>query len=210
MVEDFYQNDEISWQAPGRKDRLLIRNVGNDGKIQKTHVQLRYMLMSLREAYEEFRKNYSDAKIGVSKFSNLRPDHIRLFGKMQHNVCVCTYYENSRLILQALKSCTNLSLEFSEFVKQIVCSLSERSCMYSECELCTNKILSFKPHADIESTTTRYFQWQKSDKISKVEILSTFKDVFSELLKQVKYFLLHTFVKREQAMAFEKLMQKML
>lgn len=113
------------------------------------------MLMSLKEAYEEFRKNYSDAKIGVSKFANLRPEHILTFDKIPHNVCVCLYHENIRLILEALKSHTNFSTEFSTFVEQIVCSASKIDCMYSECSICANKIFSFKPLTDIEHTPTK-------------------------------------------------------
>lgn len=164
------------------------------------------MLMSLHEAYEEFRNNFSDAKIGVSKFANLRPDHVRLFKKIPHNVCVCIYQEKVRLILQALKTCTDLSTEFSGFIEQVTCNPSTKDCMYSVCEVCMNRIHLFKPNDNLESTPTRYFRWQKiEDKMSKVEIISTYKEIFGELLKQKLSFLLHTFIKREQAMAFEQL-----
>ena len=35
-VKDFYSNNEISWQAPGRKDFVTIRTVNSDGTRAKT------------------------------------------------------------------------------------------------------------------------------------------------------------------------------
>lgn len=199
LVDEFYNNDEISWQAPGRKDRLLIREKDENGRIQKSHIQLRYMLMSLSEAYEQF-QSFCNEKIGFSKFASLRPKHVKIFDKIPHNVCVCVYHENVRLLLQALKPSTQLNQEFSGFINQVVCSPTLKDCMYSECETCANKLLSLKPQEDVQDTPAKYFQWQKSEK---VEIISTVKETFSELIKQSKYFLRHTYIKRQQSLAFE-------
>ena len=49
-VKSYYENDEISWQAPGRKDRIIIREVSANGESSKTTLQVRYLLMSLKEA----------------------------------------------------------------------------------------------------------------------------------------------------------------
>lgn len=140
---------------------MLVRTVDDKGKVTKDHIQLRYMLMSLREAYEQFCNTYSDVKIGVSKFADLRPKHIRLFDQIPHNVCVCIYHENVRLLLNALKTFTNLSTEFSSFINQIVCNPSEKACMYSECEDCHNKLSSFKPLADIENSLLNIFNGRR-------------------------------------------------
>ena len=48
----FYSNDDISWQAPGRKDRVIYRSRDANGKKHKEYVQCRYMLMSLGEAHQ--------------------------------------------------------------------------------------------------------------------------------------------------------------
>ncbi len=50
LVHSFYNND-ISWQAPGRKDRIIIRETNSFGKKTKRTEQLRFLLMSLKEAY---------------------------------------------------------------------------------------------------------------------------------------------------------------
>ena len=44
--------------------------------------------MSLKEAYNKFKESNADAKIGLSKFCDLRPQHIKLFDHIPHYVCV--------------------------------------------------------------------------------------------------------------------------
>lgn len=42
-VMNFYGNDDISWQAPGRKDRVIInRSKYEHGEKHKEYVQCRY------------------------------------------------------------------------------------------------------------------------------------------------------------------------
>ena len=37
LVQDFYKSDDISWQAPGLKVRVIIREVNSDGvRLKKT------------------------------------------------------------------------------------------------------------------------------------------------------------------------------
>ena len=68
------------------------------------------MLMSLREARSKFKKEHLSLKIGLGKFCELRPTLVKLFNQIPHQVCVCTcsYHENVRLLLVALKDHTNL------------------------------------------------------------------------------------------------------
>ncbi len=109
LVHAFYNSNDTSWQAPGRKDRIIIRETtGNGEKIKRTE-QLRYMLMSLKEAYNKFVKENPNNKVGLSKFCELRPAKVKLFDHIPHNVCVCSYHENVRLLLVALKIHTTLS-----------------------------------------------------------------------------------------------------
>ena len=54
--------------------------------------------------------------------------------------------------------------------------------------------------------TEQYYQWKSTDsRIEKVVITDTVDAVFNELKKQLSTFLLHTFVKREQAASFDSL-----
>ena len=51
LVSEFFVTNEISWQAPGRKDCVTIWEKDITGKRVKRVEQTRYMLMSLKEAY---------------------------------------------------------------------------------------------------------------------------------------------------------------
>ena len=46
----FYNNNEVSWQAPGIKDRIIIREVNSTGEKVKRTEQLRYL--SSKEYYK--------------------------------------------------------------------------------------------------------------------------------------------------------------
>ena len=153
--------------------------------------------MSLKEGYNKFiiKKSNSDTKIGISKFCELRPQCVKLFDHITHQVCVCPYHENIRLLLTALKGYTQLSVDFRSFIDQVTCDSSKKECMSSVCATCSDKINQFTP-SNAEATV-RYYQWQSNDKIDKVEIIGTIGDAFLELKRLLKDFLLHTYVKRK-------------
>ena len=88
-VTDYYQRDDISHQAPGRKDVVTIYD--ENGEKQK--VQVRHLTSSIIETYRLFRKDFENIEIGKSKFAELRPKHVLLSSKLPHNVCLCKYHE---------------------------------------------------------------------------------------------------------------------
>ena len=142
-VVDFYLSDDVTWQAPGKKDHVIIR----DSERNKTVKQTRYMLMSLGEAYEIYKtSDLSAPPVKRSKFCHLRPAHVKLFSKIPHNVCVCSYHENVRLLLKSLSQHTNLSHDTSKFLNQIVCESDSELCMRSKCGKCRDSINYFQAH----------------------------------------------------------------
>ncbi len=192
LVHLFYHNDDISWQAPGRKDRIIIRESDEHGVKTKRTEQVRYMLMSLKEAFNKFKEINTGTKIGLSKFCELRPECVKSFDHIPHQVCVCPYHENVRLLLTALKGYTQLSVDFHSFIDKVTCNSSEKKCMKSECVTCKDNIDQYAPINP--EVTVRYYQWQSNDKIDKVEIIGTVGDTFLELKRLLKDFLLHTYV----------------
>ena len=108
-VLDFYNSDN-TWQAPGLKDRAIMREIGADGvKIKRTE-HVRYMLMSLREAHSNSRESHADTKTGLAVFCELRPKSVKLFDLIPHHVCVCFYHKNVCLLLVPLSKHTSLKL----------------------------------------------------------------------------------------------------
>lgn len=89
LVRNFYEQDDISHQAPGRKDVVTIRSE-NGGK---TKVQARHLTTTINEVYAMFKESNPNIKIGQSKFSELRPKHVLLSSQLPRNVCLCKYHE---------------------------------------------------------------------------------------------------------------------
>lgn len=206
-VLNFYQSDDVSWQAPGRKDKVVCYETDNiTGERKKVEMQTRYLLMSVQEAHKLFLETNPIHTLGKSKFASMRPKHCKLFDKIPHNVCVCTYHENVRLLLEGLKDHAYLSTVFETFIGKVVCDSSSKACMTSHCNLCQGKIRTFTPSPESLVQPLKYWQWQKAEKkAEKVEILCTVQEAFNELVVQLQPFLLHTYVKRKQAATFKEL-----
>ena len=140
-------------------------------------------------------------------FKGLRPANVRLFDQIPHNVCVCEYHENIRLILSVLVHHTDLSS--SNFVKQVTCDESNKHCIYRRCDDCRNLLGAFKPTAENGEVITKYQQWQTPDKrAEKVTITATVNDIFEDLRSQLTSFLVHRYIKRNQQEYFFKLVDE--
>ena len=204
LVHSFYRTDDISWQAPGRKDRIIIRETTEEGDRIKTTQQVRYMMMSLREAYNKFIEQHSTMKMSLSKFCELRPPNVKPFDHLPHQVCLCSYHENVRLLLEVLREHSSLSTKFSSFMEQVTCDATSKKCMTRDCSTCVDLINEFAPQSS--SVILQYYQWKSTDsRIEKVVMTDTVDAIFNELKKQLNTFLLHTFVKRNQAASFDSL-----
>ena len=157
------------------------------------------MMMSLREAYNKFIEQHLTTKMNLSKFCELRPPNVKLFDHLPHQVCLCSYHKNVRLLLVALREHSSLSTEFSSFIEQVTCDATSKKCMTRECSTCVDLIDEFVPQSS--SVILQYYQWKSTDsRIEKVVMTDTV-----ELKKQLSTFLLHTFVKRKQAASFDSL-----
>ena len=165
------------------------------------------MLMSLREAYNKFKEENPSLKIGLTKFCDLRPAHVKLFDQIPHQLCVCSYHENVRLLFVALKEHTSLNTEFSAFIEQVTCDASSKNCMSGRCSECENAIEKYALVNNFYSI--QYQQWQSVDnRVEKVNITGTVDDYFDELKTQVGPFLLQICVKRKQRLSFKSLVEK--
>ena len=154
--------------------------------------QVRYMIMSLREAWNKFKEEHSTPKMCLLKFCELRPPNVKLFDQLPHQVCLCSYHENVRLLLAGLGEHTSLSAELLSKLPVI-----SKKCMTREYSTCDDMIDWFSPQAHSESL--RYYQWKSTDnRIEKIVAIDTVDMIFNKLKKQLNTFLLHTFVKRER------------
>ena len=161
--------DEISSVAPGKKDATIIKST--DGS--KTKVQKRYLVVTVREVYEQFKLAYPNEKIGGTSFSLLRPKHVLPTSDIPHNVCLCKYHTNVDLLLLSLSRILNTPKTTSRFREAIVCDSNDETCMASQCEHCGNLKhfdALFQCNGQVGGQDLTYHQWKTIDsKIVKVE-----------------------------------------
>lgn len=92
-IVQFYQDNGISRQSANKKDIVHIK---------KQPVPLRFMCMTVGEAYALFVSSLEasnpDTTVSATTFYSLRPRWVKI--KTPHDVCVCVYHENFRLLTQ--------------------------------------------------------------------------------------------------------------
>ena len=189
-VISFLSSDDITWQTPGRKDNVIIRQKNDKGEKVKLIYQARYMLMSLMEAYKLFKLQNPDQTIGKTKFCEMRPKYIKLYDSLPHNVCVCKYHENVRLLLRALHPFTNLPVNVSTFTDSLVCSSNDESCMRLACADCQDNFSNLgNLGSNDDQIHVNYQQWQ-SDELNvlrKFDLCSSLQSILDDLRKQLKH-----------------------
>ena len=94
-IKAFYLSEDVSRIMPGKKDYCTV--IDSQGK--RIHLQKPLLLCNLKEAYQMFKERNPLAKVGFSKFADLRPKNRVLAGiSGTHSVCVCTIHQNVKLM----------------------------------------------------------------------------------------------------------------
>ncbi|XP_063241124.1 uncharacterized protein LOC134541539 [Bacillus rossius redtenbacheri] len=199
-VQNFLCSDEISRQAPGKQD---VKSVKHPQTGKRRLVQKRHMVMTVGEAYQEFKERHPEVVIGKSTFYSLQPQYVLPVSETPHNVCVCKYHSNVCYLLEALSKCI---VKFPKMHKvlltKLCCSITEEKCMMGVCSSCSNidfeKLIT---HCKNEmKTTISWKQWESDD--SGHYKLNTFsgycENVLKLLLDKIPHFKIHCFVKKVQ------------
>ena len=171
--------------------------------VQKNVInQKRLVLRNIREAYLQYKSTFPDDKIGFSKFAGLQPKWCRTVGQSDsHNVCVCIYHQNVKLMLSAV----NPTLRYQVLLEMCVCDVTRKDCMLNKCEDCPGfeNVVDFlrneickKWSAD---DTISFKQWEKVDHSELMDDelpVDEFLEVIVEKLK--KLLSRHFIYKRQQ------------
>ena len=209
LVREFYDRDDVSQQAPGRKDALSIK--GDDGIKQK--VQVRYLTSSLMEVYALFKSDHSGVKIGKSKFAELRPKHVLLSNKIPHNVCLCKYHENFISAAEALhKCCASFPRYSQDLPGKLVCNPGNRQCWFNQCEKCKDGKRLVELLNELESQMVTWFVWKndKDGRLCKTVEEGTSGDLVTYIVAIFPHFIEHCYVKRQQAAAHKQQREEIL
>lgn len=201
-VQDFYLRDDISYQLPGKRDTVVVKD--DDGS--KLTYQKRILLNNLRETYELFKEENSNVDIGRSSFAELRPAFVITTASLAHRNCLCLYHENICLILKAVdkyvdgKYCSSLKT----FTDCLVCSTTNEECMFCCCLLCKD-FFSEKIEENVGNGDSKiiWSQWiNEAGRAQKKEFSGTVDEAIVLLKSKVEYFLFHVYITREQSKFF--------
>lgn len=224
-VEEFYCRDDISRQAPGRKDYVTVWTKEGKVKLQKRH-----MYFTIKETHSLFKLEYPDAKIGKSKFAKLKPPNVLHRSETPKDACLCMYHENVMLICDALhKAIPSFPTYSNTFVSNCVCAPESEKCMTGKCDVCSQKMATWLGGFQGPELNTEicWYEWAREEdhnepshkrrksatdngkpnapkkKMMKCCRAGTVLAAIESLAEKLPEFLLHVFIKREQSNHFQ-------
>ena len=191
-VKRFYCEDDISRLSPNVRDFVSVIENG-----KKIKIQVRHLLLTMKEAYQLFKHDHLDIKIGLSRFCELRPVNVRSIANLPRNVCVCTYHENMRFALDSLVKVDRLLLSNIKIGKDMsqnfVCKDSLNDCFDNKCNKCKDLKFFQQFLATIEPLNfeTSWYQWQKPNEkryavIEKVKKFGSGKELIAHIMSMRK------------------------
>ena len=192
LVKHYYEDERFSRQMPGKKDYVSVA--------RNQHRQKRLLLVNLHELYVAFKKDYRNEKIGFSKFCSLRPKWCIIVGSSgTHSVCVCTYHQNAKLLVSAIK----WQKKYKALMNIIVCNVDDRECMVHRCSNCPGtKALRLFLKKELEGMDPEeefYFnQWQSTDRTSLITRCVTTEEYKDLLIEVIDKLTVHSFIAKCQ------------
>ncbi|XP_046662375.1 uncharacterized protein LOC124358190 [Homalodisca vitripennis] len=199
----FYSSDTVSRQAPGKRDYKTVKSKVSG---EKEKLQIRHMVMTVKEAYALFVEENPGIGIKKSKFYSLRPIHIRLSSEMPHNVCVCKLHANFNFLTESLsKAVVGFPPTGKELLAAICCNITSEACMTESCNKCkdTNFLTKFSLNIDLEAQIS----WKQWGEVNKRPVITYVETTIGEAMEMVQNMLgkfkVHCYIKNVQSEYFE-------
>ena len=221
-VIDFYNLDDVSRAMPGKKDCVSVKINGERKKVQK-----RLLLCTLREAFCHFKDQNPEIKIGLSKFTELRPKHVVLPGSTgTHTVCVCVYHQNPKLMIAGsqISSAPEFrklvdptwasEVKVQHLIARLVCNPAQEACWLFECKNCEDfdvtvkeELIKVFEELDVENVT--YKTWVSTDRTELLTVTEEVCDFVESLFEKLAVLKTHDFIYRQQACYFSEMKENL-
>lgn len=204
IVNEFFNDDEISRLMPGKNDCISIREAD-----KKTYVQKRLILSTLKEIYEEFKKKHVDVKIGFSKFAELRPKYcVQLGSSGTHTICVCTIHQNIKLMMS--NSNFNVISEqkystYKDCISSVLCQPPTSECYLERCINCPRldnlkfELYNMFENAGYADADMKFNQWINTDRCSLETLVKPLEEFIEYFIEKFKKLIPHHFISKEQS-----------
>ena len=146
--------------------------------------------------------------MGGSKFAELRPPYCVTAGTSgSHNVCVCVYHENAKLLIKGAK----LKDSYKELMGRIVCSINNEICMIQRCANCPDIIKLYEyVTCSIEEEYVTFCTWETTDGSYLLTKEAHVVDFVELIVTSIKNLCRHHFISRKQAEHFEYLKENLI
>ena len=155
-----------------------------------------------------FKKENPDRKIGFSTFALLRPKWcIPVGAACTHNVCVCIYHQNVKLMLAAMNS----SHHYRQIMEMCVCDVDNYDCMMGHFDDCLDPsvLKSFLRNELLKTVdpdgTIQFNQWVSTNRSQLVEEESKFDNFIENLVGKFGKLTEHHYVAKKQVEFFKQL-----
>lgn len=219
-VNKFFYDDDISRASPNAKDFVVVKQNG-----ERKRISVKHLMFPIKEVHGMFCLENPDEKIGLSKFSSLRPNNVLSCQKMPHNVCCCQIHENMRGCLKALQKsdpCFEDLMTDNAMHKNFVCDDSTEDCFLNRCGSC-NSSARLKNKASVVMNPLGMISWSKWVKankqvyddhkalycnIEKVKKTDSIKNLLEEIYDQATEYLDHQFIKMMQSQSSSEMIQE--
>lgn len=220
LVQDFYLREDISRIMPGKKDFISVKL--DDGK--RTHIQKQLLLCNIDELYQRFKDEYPNIKVGLTKFFTLRPKQCILAGDSgTHMVCVCTYHQNVKLMLNGgdianLTAGSAMQLSsYKDCLRQMMCPNPTLTCHLmttktppnERCNSCPG-LSAIREHLKIQFdnnqvTEVQFEKWDGTDRYTISTRLLSSDSFVDELCDALDLLKPHAYIAEQQAVYFKTL-----
>lgn len=204
QIIQFFMRDDISRQAPGKRDTKSIKNQ-ESGK--RELFQKRHLMLSIKEVYQVFKNEHPEIDIHISKFYEFRPKYILLSFEMPHNVCVCRYHANFNFMVQSInENIIHFPKTSKDLLEIICCDTKSELCMTNKCSYCeydlSYSVLPLQYNFNLGS-----FKWKQWSEVNGrpqiVQTEASLQVALNCLEKQIPSFKTHCYVKHIQEQYFD-------
>ncbi|CAF1471548.1 unnamed protein product [Rotaria sordida] len=204
-VLNYFWSDTISRTSSNTKDCILMRNLDGSGDRKSTPV--RYMMMTIGEAYEQFVIENPTIAISRSKFYSLRPKNVKKL--CPHDVCVCIQHENISFLLQAWSTIVGSIVTHSTLITMMVCDEDDLSCISGDCSGCGNvspsAVLTRSFNSNMDEVI-EYMIWKCTDhKVDIHRVTSTIDELLIEIDDRWSSFLLYQYINHQQKLFIQQI-----
>lgn len=201
-VHEFFCDDEITTQAPGKKDFVTLN---------KERKNKRYLNDTMKNLHKKFLERHGYV-LGYSTFCKLKPYFVTHLKVNARDTCACVRHLNMQLKLTKLKQLRVIESDnMDEIIKSLTCDgKMSQDCMLRKCEKCKNKTLQVEDYEKNEEVFC--YQWiQKNEervnkqgknvlyKIQcKDKIIMSQEKLVVSTAKEIPVFLVHMFTIQNQ------------